>query len=314
VLRTSAAAIVVTAEQAALPRVVSQEALYRANAIMSMTWSVMFAAGMALGGVLAMLGPLVALLVDAATFLVAAVLIRRLPPIRAAGAARAAARFRTIRGSFATVGRDLRESVGITWRSGPLLAAVLAKTPVALAGGSAWVLLNLVAGDPSLPGAGGVALGLLHAVRGTGTGVGPWWAARRIERGAFTDRQGRDVASWLAVAAMGVFAWVALEASHLWPAILGAVFFWGCGTGINWVLSTAAIQRDADDDVLGRVSSLDQLLATAGLGLGALVGALAVDVTAQPMAAGVVTILSGTVALLLVRSLTTPRLRGLAAR
>lgn len=295
VARTAAASVTMTASQAALPRLVGRDDLYRANALMSLTWSVTFAAGVALGGFLALLGPIHAIFIDAGTFLFAAFLLRGLPRMRPGRQAKGKQSSLTSKGQraqqlvrralFAT-GTDLRDAIQSATRDRRLFGAVLAKTPLALAGGSAWILLNLVAADPGFIGTGGLGLGLLHAVRGAGTGIGPWWAARQIERRELRDDAVRIGGVGLALIAIAVFTLLVTYHVTLWPAVLAATFLWGCGLGINWVQSTAAIQRDANDALLGRLSALDRLLATGGLAVGALIGAAVVDFTGAPPIAG----------------------------
>ena len=65
-----------------------------------------------------------------------------------------------------------------------LLAAVLAKAPVAFAGGAALVYLVERSASWALLGAGAITLGVLHAVRGIGTGLGPIAALSAESRGA----------------------------------------------------------------------------------------------------------------------------------
>jgi len=55
---------------------------------------------------------------------------------------------------------------------------------------------------------------------------------------------------------------------------------------MNWVVSSAGIQRMAPDSLLGRTTAIDLLLATTAMALGALLGAIAVDMTGHPPAAG----------------------------
>lgn len=273
--RASAGAFVMPAQSASLPHFVERDELYRANAIVSATWSVAFAMGMALGGVLAMLGPVPALLIDAATFVVAALIVRPLPTVVAERDDGASAWQAVV-----SAGRDMKTAASAAWNDRTLFAAVVAKSPIALAGGGAWVLINLVAADPAFIGAGGLALGLLHSLRGIGTGVGPIWASARIERGADAQRS-IGVAQWFVFASIALFA-----AVQWWPVALVAVFFWGWGTGTNWVLSTASIQRGAADHLLGRLTAIDSLLMTTAMAIGAVLGALAVDATNSAPVAG----------------------------
>ena len=71
------------AARAALPHLVSKDQIRSATALQSFTWSVLFTIGMALGGVLSgTFGPILALGIDAATFLVAGLLVLGLPKIQ----------------------------------------------------------------------------------------------------------------------------------------------------------------------------------------------------------------------------------------
>src|SRR5262245_59993165 len=83
--RSAASAFVVPAETAALRRVVPEADLFAANTALSSVWSVALVVGMALGGVIAMLGRAPAMLLDAASFLAAAALLRGLPAMQPEG-------------------------------------------------------------------------------------------------------------------------------------------------------------------------------------------------------------------------------------
>ncbi|MCK6592631.1 MAG: MFS transporter, partial [Polyangiaceae bacterium] len=105
--RASVAAFLPPVQSAALRRVVREDELLTANSLTSLTWSVMFALGMAAGGLIAALGPTIALAIDASTFVIAAFLLRVLPSMRAEG--------RALEGGLGTalgsVGRDMRAAV-----------------------------------------------------------------------------------------------------------------------------------------------------------------------------------------------------------
>src|SRR5688572_24727917 len=124
--RSAVSAIVPPGETAALRRVVEPAELARANAILAVTWSVAYVAGMSLGGVAVLLGPAIALALDAVSFLGAAALHATLPPMPApatnAGPASALAIIRD-------TPRDTAHALGIAARRRALMAAVLGKTP-----------------------------------------------------------------------------------------------------------------------------------------------------------------------------------------
>jgi predicted MFS family arabinose efflux permease len=50
---------------------------------------------------------------------------------------------------------------------------------------------------------------------------------------------------------------------------------WGIGTGSNWVLSHAALQRYSSDEVIGRLAAFDELLVTLAMVISAFAGAAA---------------------------------------
>ena len=268
--RVAVAAFFVPAQTAAVARLVEREEIQTANALASATWSVMFAVGVGLGGVVAaLLGPTLAILVDAVTFGIAAIILLPLPAMRPLPGA-------------SIPGAGEQGSLGAAWaiarRSPRLLEAVLAKTPLALAGGGAWVLLNQRADMFAIFGSAALTLGIVQAVRGIGTGVGPFVLAR-------VQRRWSEGFAW-GLSAIATFAGVALLpfATGVWT--LGAVaLLWGMGIGANWVATTSRMQREADDAVMGRLASIDFLTFTAGSTVSALAGALLGDALALPEAA-----------------------------
>ncbi len=246
-VRASVGALALPASNALLPRVVARDDLRTANALLSGTWSVMFTFGMALGGLLAPLGATVALTLDAATFVLAAALLARLP----AQAPAEGGRLQPL--------RDLVRAARVAGRDRHLLRAVLAKSPLSLAAGGAWVLLNLRADQALL--AAGLTLGLLHAARGIGTALGPLALGERYA--------GFDLFGF---AGMLVFAW-----TESLPVLVVAALVWGVGVGANWVGSMAELQLRSPDAVLGRLGALDGLLMTLAMAVSALGGATLAD-------------------------------------
>ncbi len=251
-LRVALATVHQPAARAALARVVEPAELAAANAFDALTWSVLFALGVVLGGALsAWLGPVPALLADAVTFFVAASLLRGLPALHPAAGAR-------------RLGR-LREAWRYAAGRPPLLRAVLGRTPVSIATGGGWVTLNLLA----FGAAGASGVGAAHLGRALGTAIGP-----AVHRRAGRAGPGMDVLAFLGVAA--------LAGSGSIPALFCAALVWGMGSGAAWVWTQTRMQREAPDRLLGRTSALDGLLSTLGMGCGALLGALLVDLTTVP--------------------------------
>ena len=280
VLRSLAGGLDWPARAGALRRVVSADDLLAANALCGASWSAMFALGMALGGLVASFGAPLALALDSATFAVAAILLATLPrmPTRATSG---------LGEALARAGSDLREAVALARSDPDLLRAVAAKTPMAAAAGAGVVLLNLIADRASFAGTGALSLGLLQAMRGVGTGLGPLLVARFVPRGPGLLAAWR-LASWVALAAIALLPVV--EAG--W-ALLLAAFVWGVGTGTNWMLSSAEIQRRAPDAAIGRLSGLDLLSVELAFGGSALLGGLVVEALGVPGSAAVVGVLLG---------------------
>jgi predicted MFS family arabinose efflux permease len=152
---------------------------------------------------------------------------------------------------------------------------VLGKMPLALAGGGGWVLLNLASNDvgAQIASSAALALGLMHATRGVGTGVGPVVSERLLRRGMSIKVAGRIAAA----AALGGIALFALTSS--WQVMLVSIFAWGAGIGSNWVVTCAEIQRLSPDRFVGRLSAIDGLAHTFGMCAAALAGAAIVDAT-----------------------------------
>jgi MFS family permease len=264
--RSAATAFVVPAETAALRHTVETEELGAANALVSGTWSLTFVLGMALGGAIAVLGPAPAILLDALSFVLAAALLSGLPAMRPEGreGAGAAAGLGALLGA---VPGEMRAAFGYALGQPSLFRAVFSKAPVAIAGGAGWVVLNLVAGRSTAFGAGALTLGIVQAVRGAGTGLGPL-AAASLRPGSRAALLAPHVAVVVALAGIALFP-LAEPAPAL---LLGTTLVWGMGSGANWVLSSAALQTLAPDRVIGRLSSLDDLTTTAAMVAGAFVG------------------------------------------
>lgn len=261
-VRSGAVAFVTPAERAALPRLVKKEELLLAGALDSASWSVMFALGMAAGGVLSTLGPTLALVIDAATFLVATVFFMRLPrlePLREASARRP------------SLLRGLPDAVAEVWPRREQRRAVFAKTPMSVVSGAGWIALALhvdTAGGAIL---GGLGFGVLHAVRGIGTGIGPVFVARWAASEA--DR----LALWRGAVWLGMAGATVLGFAGSPLVLVFAALVWGAGGGTNWVVSNEQFQRRTADRILARVSALDHVGSTVGMTLGVLGVALAFE-------------------------------------
>ena len=259
VVRSAMTAFFTPAERAALPRVVERSELLLAGAIDAGSWSVVFSLGMALGGALSALGPVLALAIDAATFGVSALLLSRLPamPPQRSEATEAEPRRR--------MAREIADAIRYLRPRPALRRAVLAKGPIALAGGAAWLALALRA--DALLGAA-LGFGLLNAIRGIGTGIGPALVAWRLRGGA---RRGPVWSTIYLAALVGMVAFAAADGLVL---ALVAVVVWGIGSGGNWVVSSERIAALGPDAFMARLGALDHVSMIAGQTIGVVALAL----------------------------------------
>lgn len=286
-VRMALGAFVDPTANAALPQLVPANAIGPANALLGATWSVMFAIGVGLGGlVTAYVGTTGALAIDAVTFVAAAAIfagLPRLPPGKASRPSGPEMATHEDRGRLA-------DAWALAWRERDILKTVLAKVPLALASGGAWIWLHAFAAGPGLAassaaGEAALTLGMLHAIRGIGTGAGPLlWARIPAWNGTIA---GVHAAAWVGLVAIGVFATVE------GPFVLVAMFVWGLGVGANWVTGTTRLQVLTPNHTLGRMAGIDLMLATTAQSLGGLLGAAVAERLAAPAAAGWAGLIAG---------------------
>ena len=241
------------AKTAAIPSLVSDRELVAANAISSVTWSVMLTLGAAIGGLLTgLFGTDVAFVLDALTFLLSAALIAsvRVPkrPKRPK--------------SKLTIGKALGitetiEGVKYVIQRPRVLATLLVKPAWGLGGG----ILTLLAvfGEKVFPVGSSAAtgIGVLFAARGIGTAVGPI-VARRIAGEGMKPMQASIGISFLI---SGVF-YVAFGSTTSFVVALIVLGIAHTGGSILWVFSTVLLQRHVEDRFRGRVFAAELALLT----------------------------------------------------
>lgn len=290
-VRSAITSLVIPGEAAAVRHVVADQDLMPANAMLAVTWSVAFVVGMALGGVFAMLGPALALGIDAASFALAALLHGTLPAMPVT------TRPRSLSQVVRATPRDTAEALRFAAAKPALLTAVLGKAPLALAGGAGWVSLNLIAADAVPFGAAALSFGLLQAIRGAGTGIGPALATRLINAGV-SERRLQAVSVITTLAAIPCLA---ITQSPVGLSI--ASLLWGAGVGSNWVLSHTSLMRHSELHVLGRLAAFDELLVAGAMVASAFIGAAAIETLglgAGPFAASALGVIGITAATLVV--------------
>ena len=244
--------------RAAFPGVVGGGDLTRANALVSGTFSVSVTLGPALGGlVVATVGVGAAFVLDAATFLVSALLLSRIPMPRPASD-----------DDEAGFGRELKEGLGY-----------LAKTrvPLAVVAGAFLTMLTINLTVPAEVflakrtfGAGDAGYGLLVGVWGGGMVLGSALMA------VLGNRVGALPLYFaiLSLAAMGL-AGTGLAPTFVLALVALAVA--GIANGIDDVAASTVVQERVPEAYLGRVFSLNFFGLSAGEVLAYLVGGTLVD-------------------------------------
>jgi MFS family permease len=258
------------ARNAILPDIVSQQGLGAANALSSATWSVMLALGAALGGVVAGgWGIYPAFVLDASTFLASAAFIARINYAPAPA----------LSTSDETLGAALRQYVDglrYLWQHTDVLLIALHKAAFALAASGPFQVVQVALTERVFViGEGGSAgLGLVYAISGVGTGIGPIFARR------FTgDREHPlrvAIALSYVISALGLAISAPLGSFEI--VLLGNLLR-AVGGGMGWVFATQLLLQRVPNRVRGRVFSTEFAFFTLFNAVGAAAGGWALDGT-----------------------------------
>lgn len=241
------------AKTAVIPSIVSDRELVSANAISSVTWSVMLTFGAAIGGVITgWFGTDVAFILDALTYLLSAALIAS---VRIPKRAPREKRKLTINGALG-IGETI-EGARYVKRRPRVLALLLVKPAWGLGGG----ILTLLAvfGEKIFPVGASAAtgIGVLFAARGIGTAVGPI-VARRISG---EGKKRMQISIGIAFLIGGAF-YMAFGVANSFVLALIVLGIAHCGGSILWVFSTVLLQRAVEDSFRGRVFAAELALLT----------------------------------------------------
>ncbi len=245
------------ARAAVLPQIVERRALLAANSLAGATWSAMLAVGAALGGALAAtVGSRAAFVIDAATFVLSALLIAgiEVPPLEREEGDAAPARDRFGVGA-------LREGARYLAGHGAQAAAALVKGLWGMSGGIVF-LFSIYAGEIFTPKGGDPAgaTGVLYAGRGLGALAGPLIARRFLGESVAGLRRSIQIAFPMAALAFAAFAYAPSlappgQASLAAGALLLVVAH--AGGSIAWVNSTQLLQLTVPNALQGRVFSVE---------------------------------------------------------
>jgi len=241
------------AKTAVIPSIVSDRELVAANAISSVTWSVMLTLGAAVGGLITgLMGTEVAFVLDSLTYLLSAALIAsvRFPkrPEREKG--------KLTVGSALGFTQTIDGARYVKHRP-RVLALLLVKPAWGLGGG----ILTLLAvfGERIFPVGTSAAtgIGVLFAARGIGTAVGPI-VARRVA-GEGKKRMLNAIGISFLIGGLGYIAFGSTPSFIVALIVLGLAH---TGGSILWVFSTVLLQRDVEDGFRGRVFAAELALLT----------------------------------------------------
>ena len=247
-------AVFVPARSASIPNITSGAELLTANALSSATWSTLLALGAALGGVATeVFGVRTVFVLDVASYLVSAAYIyaTRIPQ---STAPRGIGR-RGLRGLIADAHHEIVDGWRQMLRRPQIGRIALTKTAWSVGGGGLVYLLTLL-GERLAPAAPALGIGLLYAVRGVGTGVGPI-----VARAVFPNERRWPVVIGAGVSIGGLF-YVGVSAIPWSFLLLPLVLLAHAPSGANWVLSTVLLQHRTEDRYRGRVFATEWLLLT----------------------------------------------------
>jgi MFS family permease len=255
------------ARSAILPDIVETRELGAANALSSATWSIMLALGSALGGVVAgSWGIYPAFMIDAGTFLLSAFFVARViyKPTTEAGTTRSV---REALSDYLDGLRYLRKNTDIF-----IVSLLKATNALAVAGAFQVIQVRLAEQEYIIGEGGSTGLGLMYAVVGVGTGLGPIGARK------FTGDQDKPMRIAIAVAFFITATGLAFVAPlpDFWLVLLGS-FLRGFGAGLIWVFSTQILLQLLPNQVRGRVFSTEFAIQTLMAALAAYLGGWGLD-------------------------------------
>ena len=257
------------ARNAILPDITDKHELGTANAISSVTWSVMLAFGAALGGLAAgWLGVYPAFIIDALTFMLSAIVIARIAYERPVKVDETAMSVRSALSQYIEGLNYLRQRLDILF-----IALHKAANALFIVGAVQVVQVVLAEEYYVIGEGGGISLGLFYMAMGIGTGLGPivarWFTGDR-------DNPLRlAIALSYAVTAVGVFITATLAS---FPVVMFGLFLRGVGGAIGWVFSTQLLLQLLPDHVRGRVFSTEYALMTLANAISAAIGGWLLDV------------------------------------
>jgi predicted MFS family arabinose efflux permease len=261
------------ARQSTVPSICKPEEINVANGLAGASWSVMLAAGAAMGGfVTALFGWRTAICIDSATFAVSAFLLSRVAIEHVPRPRMQELTWRRLTGL-----EDFLEGVRYLARNRNVVPLIFIKSGWALAGGGILVMLTVFGEQVFAGGGSGGGSGILYSMRGLGAAIGPILAWR-----LFGDQmQGMRRAIGLGFIVSGFFYLLFSRAPTLGTAAM-FVLCAHCGGSVQWVFSTALLHRTIDSRFRGRVFAAEMALMTLFLSLSTWTTGYALDLGVNP--------------------------------
>ena len=263
------------ARNAILPDIVARRELGAANALSSTTWSVMLALGAAIGGLVSgQYGIYPAFVIDAITFLLSFIMIyginyTHVSALDAAG--------KTVAAGF----KQYLAGLAYLKEHKDVLFIALNKGAVALTMNGIFQIIQVTLAEQVfvIGEGGGTSLGLMYAVAGVGTGLGPILARH------FTGDHDRALRRALALSYfISIAGLLIVGRLSSFEVVLFGTFLRAFGGGINWVFSTQLLLQLLPDRVRGRVFSTEFAIFTFLNAVGTGVGGYLMDISGVSLA------------------------------
>lgn len=255
------------ARKASVPNLCSKEELILANALSGATWSIMLAFGAAMGGFITHLyGWETAIIIDASTFLISAVMLAGLYLPHSVPEKKEKPTWHDLTGIT-----DMKEGFKYVSHHKEVATLLLVKSGWALSGGIL-VLLTVFGEQVFSTGGQGGKSGVLYSVRGIGAALGPILAWHYFGETRKAMYRSISLAYFISAGAYMLFS----QAPNLFWAV-PFVLLGHIGGSIQWVFSTTLLQQIVPDQYRGRVFAAEMALLTLILSLSTYFTGLGLD-------------------------------------
>lgn len=252
-LQFSVTAFFEPARAAVLPSLANEREIVSANALTSVTWSMMLAVGGAMGGVLvALIGSSSAFLLDSSTFMLSAALLWGLSiPVLL----KKEHEQKVVETSFS-------QALVFLWQRPRVTAVALVKAGLCITGGGIW-LLSVVYGQKVFPIGedGTISVGLFYGANGLGSVIGAAVASSCFRRGF------SPLKVLLASFTLRAVFFALWSVSPTFPLAISSLICAAATGSTLWVASTTLLQEMVPDKIRGRIFALEFALLTLAVAL-----------------------------------------------